>query len=308
MVSQISHLKFQISHNQVRNVFLFIRRYFVFLLFLVLQAIALWMLFNYNRYHRAAFLGMAYEVTGSINTQTDKVDDYFHLREENRRVHRMNDSLMNLLPTSFNAPDTGQRLVIDSTRYDTVIKDRRYVYRDAKVVYNSVTSESNYLQLNRGANEGIRDNMAVINSDGSAVGVVVNVSPNFSQVMSLLHVKSRISASLKKTGEYGTLEWDAKAPNFVTLRGIAKNVDVKKGDTVLTSVYSYNFPPGFMVGTIADAKAEPSSGFYLLTIKTATNFNSVQQVSIIENLQRDEQLNLEKDTEKKIEQEKKTNR
>ena len=43
--------------------------------------------------------------------------------------------------------------------------------------------------------------MAVLNSDGAIVGQVVNVSTNFSQVMSLLHVQSSVSAALKKTGD-----------------------------------------------------------------------------------------------------------
>jgi rod shape-determining protein MreC len=292
----------------VRNIFLFIQRYFVFLAFLVLQFFALWMLFTYNRFHRAAFLGVATELTGSVNTQMDKVDDYFHLTEENKRLHRMNDSLLNLLRSSFSMPDTAGRVVVDSTRYDTITKYRRYFFRDAKVVYNSVKGESNYLQLNRGTNQGVRDNMAVLSSDGAAVGVVVNVSPNFSQVMSLLHVKSRVTASLKKTGDYGTLEWDAKSPRYVSLKGIPRNVEVKRGDTVLTSVYSYNFPPGFMVGTIADVKDDPITGFQFIKIKTAVNFNSVQQVFVVENLQREEQVQLMKDTETKIEQEKRTTR
>lgn len=285
----------------MRNVFLFIQRYFVFLTFLVLQFVALWMLFKYNRFHRAAFLGVASEVTGRINKQVDKVDDYFALAAENRQLHRMNDSLLNLLPMNYNIPDTGARAVVDTTRYDTLSPFRRYIYRDAKVVYNSINMETNYLQLNRGARQGIRENMAVINSAGAAVGVVVNVSPNFSHVMSLLHVKSRISASLKKTGDFGTLEWDAEDPRFISLKGIAKSIDVKKGDTVLTSIYSYNFPPGFMVGTIADVRTEKASGFYLLRLKTAVNFNSVQNVFVVENLQRTEQIQLEKDTERKIE-------
>ena len=292
----------------MRNLFLFIQRYFVFLAFLVLQLVALWMLFKYNRFHRAALLGVASEVTGRINTQVDKVDDYFHLNEENRRLHHMNDSLLNLLRSNFNVIDTTQRMVIDSTRYDTMNAHRRYIFRDAKAVYNSVNFENNYLQLNRGANQGIKDNMAVINSAGAAVGVVVNVSPNFSQVMSLLHVKSRITASLKKTGDYGTLEWDAKDPRFLTLKGIPRNVEVMPGDTVVTSVYSYNFPPGFMVGVVADVKADQASGFNLLKVKTAVNFNSVQHVFVIENLQREEQMQLGKDTEKKIEQGKPVNR
>jgi len=288
----------------MRNIFLFVQRYFVFLLFLVLQGFALWMLFKYNRFHRAAFLGVANEFTGSINTQVDKVDDYFHLREENKRVHRMNDSLLNLLRVNFNVPDTGQRLFIDSVRIDSITQYRRYLSRDAKVVYNSVNAENNYLQLNRGANHGIKDNMSVINSDGGVVGFIINVSPNFSQVLSLLHTKSRVPAVLKKTNTSGTIRWDAEDPRFLILEGVSRDVDVKKGDTVLTSQYAYNYPPGYIIGRIAGVNTNKATGFYELKVRSVVNFSSVQQVFIIENLQRTEQLQLERDTEKKLEQEK----
>jgi len=287
----------------MRNIFLFIRRYFVFLSFVLLQFIALWILFKFNRFHRAVFLGVATEVTGGINTQVDKIDDYFHLHEENRRVHRMNDSLLNLLKNNFNPTDTAQRLVTDSVRIDTVTEVRRYLYREAKVLYNSVNVENNYLQVNRGAKEGIKDNMAVLNSDFSVVGQVVNVSPNFSQVMSLLHTKSRIPAMLKTTNVAGIIRWDAKDPRFLTLDGISKDVAVKKGDTILTSKYSFNYPPHFFLGRIADIKIDKSSGFYLIKVRCAINFANIQQVFIVENLQRTEQVELDKDTEKKMAQE-----
>src|SRR4051794_7592180 len=281
----------------MRNIFLFIRRYFTFIAFMVLQVFALWMLFKYNRIHHAAFMGVASEFTGSINTQVDKLDDYFHQGEENKRVHRMNDSLLNLLHSNFAAHDTAQRLVEDSIMIDSTKDVRRYYWRDAKVVYNTINFEKNYLQINRGSNYGIRDNMAVLNSDGAVVGQVVNVSPNFSSVMSLLHVQSSVSASIKKTGEAGKVEWDGKDPRFVSLRGIPKSVQVKVGDTIVTSRYSYNFPPDKMIGTIENVSSDPASGFYLLKIKTAVNFSNIQQVFVVENLQRDEQLQLERDTE-----------
>ena len=85
----------------MRNVFLFIRRYITFISFLLLQFVALSMLFRYNKYHRAIFLGKANEITGYFNSNINKVDEYFHLKEENLKVHRMNDSLLNLLPGNF---------------------------------------------------------------------------------------------------------------------------------------------------------------------------------------------------------------
>jgi rod shape-determining protein MreC len=288
----------------MRNIFLFIRRHFVFLSFALLQGIALWMLFSYNRFHKVVFLGLANEITGSVNTQVDKVDDYFHLREENQRVHHMNDSLMNLLRSNYNIPDTLQTIRTDSVRIDSLVQYRRYVYRDAKVVYNSVNFENNYLQLNRGSNQGIKENMAVISSDGAIIGIIINTSPNFSQVLSLLHTKSRVPAALKKTGTTGTVKWDTEDPRFVTLEGISKGVDVKRGDTVLTSKYSYNYPPNFLLGRVAKVEIDKSTGFYSLTVQTAVNFSRIQQVFVIENLQREEQQQLEKDTEKKIDQKK----
>lgn len=285
----------------MRNVFLFIRRYFNFLAFIALQVLALSFVVRFNKFHRASFLGVANEVTGSINTQYDKLDDYFHQGEENKRVHRMNDSLLNLLKVNFNTIDTGTREVVDTTRYDTLPSYRKYLWRDAKVVNNSVNADKNYIQIDRGAKFGIKDNMAVINSDGSAVGVVVNVSENFSQVMSLLHIQNLVNVSVKKTGEFGTIEWDGKDARFLTLKRIPKSVTINPGDTIVTSIYS-NFPPGMMVGTVNSIVEDQSSNFYVLRIKPAANFFNLQQVFVVENLVKEEMDKLDKETRKKVEE------
>lgn len=286
----------------MRNVFLFIRRYFTLISFLLLQFVALSMLFRYNKYHRAVFLGKANEITGYVNSKFDNVDDYFHLKQENLRVHQMNDSLLNLLQSNFIKTDTAVIVINDSIRYDTSGLIRRYLAREAKVVNNSVNSQKNYFQLNRGSLKGIKDNMAVINSDGSIAGQIVGVSENFSQAMSLLHVQSKVKAMMKKSHNSGTLEWDGKDPLFLTLKGIPKSDSLVVGDTVLTGTDSYNFPPGWKVGTVAKIVDDKSTNFYVLMIKPTANFQNLQQVFIIENLQREEQVGLDKLTQKKIDE------
>ena len=286
----------------MRNVFLFISRYFTFICFLALQVFALSMLFRYNKYHRAVFLGRANEITGYINSKFDNVDDYFHLKDENQRLHRMNDSLLHLMQFNFMAPDTGVRIVTDTLQIDTRVLVRRYFWRDAKVINNSVNEQKNYFQINRGSRQGIKDDMAVVNSDGRAVGVVVNVSENFSQVMSLLHVQRKVNAMMKKSRNSGTIEWDGKNPLFLTLRGIPKSDSISIGDTVLTSLYSFNFPPGLLIGTIDGKVDDKSTNFFVLRVKPAANFQNLQQVHVIENLQQNEQAMLDKSTRKKIDE------
>lgn len=285
----------------MRNVFLFLSRFRSLFTFLLLQVVALWFLFSYNRFHRAKFLGMANEITGRVNTQYNKVEDYFTLKEENKRVHQMNDSLLNLLATNFSGHDTTVQLIQDSIPYDTLGNYRRYFFRPATVVYNTIHAQKNYFQINRGSSQGIKDNMAVVSSDGDAVGVIVNVSANFSQAMSLLHVQNSVSASLKRSGDFGTAEWDGKDPRYLILKKIPKTIDVKKGDTVLTSRVSFNFPPGYMLGTVADIDLDNTTGMYRLKIKTAANFYNLQQVHVIENTDYGEQVKLNQETKKKIE-------
>lgn len=283
----------------MRNIFLFIRRFRTFFAFLVLQVVALWFLYNYNKFHRAKFLGVANELTGRVNKQYNKVEDYFTLKAENKRLNHLNDSLLNLLPFNFNAKDTTATLVKDSVPYDTTGMLRQYLWRDARVVYNTVNLTKNYIQLDRGSNQGIRDNMAVIGSDGSAVGVIVNVSPNFSVAMSLLHVQSKRSVLLKRSGSMGAVEWDGKNPLYLTLRNIPKSDSIATGDTILTSIFS-EFPPGLMIGTVAEIITDKSTNFYVIRVKPAANFFSLQQVHIVEKLFYDEQAKSLADTKKKI--------
>ena len=64
------------------------------------------------------------------------MDDYFHLKEENLRIHKMNDSLMNLLPGNFIKVDTGSHVITDTFRYDTVQMMRKYFAKEENVVSN----------------------------------------------------------------------------------------------------------------------------------------------------------------------------
>jgi rod shape-determining protein MreC len=276
----------------VRNIFLFIRRYFNFLFFVVIQIIALYVLFHYNKFHEAAFMGVANEVTGNINTRYNNIETYFSLKKTNEALARENEELRNKLKQNFESPDTTHSTVTDSVAYDTLGHLRKFVYRSAKVVNNSVGFPNNYLTIHRGENQGIRKDMGVLSPNGVA-GTVIYTSENYAVVMSLLNSQSRVSAKLKKSGEAGQVLWDGKDPSYITMINLPKSVQIAKGDTIVTSSYSSRFPQGIMVGTIADISNDQSSNFYTLKLRTATNFYSVEYVTVVENLQKEEQKKLE---------------
>ncbi|MFI5154900.1 MAG: rod shape-determining protein MreC [Chitinophagales bacterium] len=283
----------------MRNIFLFIRRYSNFLFFLVLQIFALSFLFRYNKYHEAAFMGVAGEITGRLDDKYNGIEYYFQLKKTNEQLLRENLQLRQRLKENYETADTTGKIVTDTVWSDSSRRIQKYFYLEAKVVGNSVSSQANYLTIHRGSLQNVKPNMGVVSSLG-IVGTVVNVSSNYSSVMSLLHPQYKVVVKLKKSGERGTVEWDGKNPLFVTLKDIPKSAKLSVGDTVVTSPTSSLFPGNIMVGTIAEVVDDKSSNFYTLRLRTATNFFNVEYVYVIENVQSDEQKRLEDSTRKKF--------
>lgn len=237
-------------------------------------------------------MGVANEITGRVSQRYNNVEYYFQLKKTNEALARENERLLNLLKENFDAPDSTSRVVIDSVRFDTLETFRKYRYRLARIVNNSLSLQNNYITIHRGENQGVKKDMGVISSDGF-VGTVVNTSENFAVVMSLFNRQSNVSARLKKTGEIGKVQWDGENVDYITMVNVPKSVQVTKGDTVVTSGYSLTFPYGIPIGTVLSIIEDKTSNFYTLKIKPATNFFNVQYVNVIENLQKNEQKALE---------------
>lgn len=276
----------------MRNIFLIIRRYFNFLFFIVLQIMALYFLFSYNKFHEAAWMEVAHEVTGSVGGRYTNITNYFHLKKTNEELAKANESLRRQLYSQMQGPDTTQQFITDTLALDSTGAPKKYIWRPALVVYNTTALPNNTLTIERGENQGVRKDMGVISASG-VVGRVISTSNNYAVVMSLLNRQSNISSKLKKTGETGIVQWDGINPAFVIMNNIPKSVQVAPGDSVVTSQYSYLFPPGILVGTVAEVVENKSSNFYTLKLRTATNFNNVERVLVIENRLKDEQKMLE---------------
>lgn len=272
----------------MKNIFLFIQRYFVFICFILLQIICIVLLSNSSKTHQAFFAGAANEVTGKINKRYYGTKEYLSLKETNKQLADENARLRNLVLSNFQVSDTTQINKIDSLVKDSLNRFRKYTFLPAKVVANTISSASNYIMLERGLLQGVRKDMSVVTSNG-IVGIVVEVSDNYCKVMSLLHRNTKVSAMLLKNNISGDVEWDGADPNFINMKKVNKSAIVKIGDSVVTSTYSANYPSNIMIGTVVEIKPEKSSSFYNLKLKTTVNFFNLQYAYIIRNARFEEQ-------------------
>lgn len=272
----------------MRNLIIFIRRYFNFFLFLILGIFCLSLFFRHNNYQRTSYVNSANAVTGYLFRKYNTIQYYFHLKAVNDSLVRQNAYLLNQMHSDFIMADTQAIKQIDTVYH------RQYLYLPAQVINNSVNEPANYLTLYRGSRQGVEKGMGVVGPQG-IVGIVRTVSPNYSVAMSLLNKDMRISAKLASTGNFGSVRWDISHadPRYGILSDIPKNVPLHKGDSVITSGYSAIFPPGLLIGFVDGVKESPSSNFHIVRIHFATRFRNLQYVYLIKNNNAGEQKNLE---------------
>ena len=265
------------------NIFLFIRRHFNLLLFLFLQVISIYYIVSYSKYHQAAFGNTTNNITGKINDRYNNVQQYFYLRKTNDSLIKENEELYNKLKENFSLPDTGYKIIADTMKLDSLQKIRKYKYLSAKVISNSISNQSNFIVLSRGKLGQLRTGMGVVDANGSAVGIITEVNDKYAVVMSLLHKDSHISGKLQKGGETGTLNWDGKEPNIITLTNIPKSAKVSKGDNIITSGFSTTFPKGLPIGKVEEVYRETTSNLFRIKFRTAADFYNIQYVYVIDN-------------------------
>ena len=270
----------------MRNLFAFIwKNYFVFL-FILLEIIAYFLIVQNNSFHKASFLNSSNVISASIFNTTNNISGYLGLRSTNELLAVENEKLHAQSILSF------AKFYTNLWRINDTIYEQQYTYLSARVINNSIYKRNNYLTLNKGNRHGIKQEMAVISSNG-IVGIVKDVSGNFSSVLSVLHKNSKISAKIKKNGYFGSLVWDGADFKICTLSDIPNHVKISKGDAIVTSKYSAIFPEGIPIGNIVDFKINPGDNFYTISVKLSTDFSNLSYVYVVNNLMKGEQITLE---------------
>lgn len=267
-----------------------IKNNFIFA-FLVLQFICALLMVNKNHYQGSHVLNSSNSAIAGVYAAAHNTSEYFELKDENDRLATENARLHNLIKNSYSMLP-----LTEFKRNDTLYK-QQYTYVACKVVNSSVNKRKNFLTLNIGSGQGVRQDMAVMSSDG-IVGKITDVSRNFATAMSLLHKDNFVNCQLKKDGSYGPLMWDGGDYRYCMLTDIPTHARLKQGDTVITSDLSKIFPQGIMVGTVESWERRQNESFFTVRVKLSADLKKVNHVYVITNRFKAERDSLEAQTQK----------
>ncbi|MBP1618002.1 MAG: rod shape-determining protein MreC [Bacteroidetes bacterium] len=268
----------------MRNLIAFLVRNSSWFVFIILEGICVFLLYQNNSYQRSIFFnsfneisGRAYYFSGSIKTFLNLQTTNEELVQQNGKLEQQVLALENILRKQ--AQDS---VKVNAFLKDSLHREMPYDFVVGHVENNSVSQINNYIVVNKGSKDGIKPDMGVVSTSG-IVGIVRNVSTNFSLILPVLNPKFRQSCKVKNTNSFGTLSWEGKDSRYAILDELPRHQIVKKGDTIITSGFSSIFPEGVLVGTVEGFNKKTDDNFYNLKVKLFTNFYNLSFVRIIKN-------------------------
>lgn len=222
---------------------------------------------------------------GVVQNQVSFIPRYFQLKGENEALRRVNVELA----------DEASRLresKLENIRLRSLLglktrSDRPLVA--ANVVSKNLTLLRNSLTLDVGNADGIKPSMPVLSESG-LVGVVIATSDHYSVANILLNTDFRASAKIQRSRVDGILAWDGQ--NLI-LKNIAKTLDVKPGDVLVTSNYSSTYPPDIRIGLVSSLREEPGTLFREVIVTPGVDFIRLEQVFILTAISDSERVALE---------------
>jgi rod shape-determining protein MreC len=151
----------------------------------------------------------------------------------------------------------------------------------AQVIGTSGSEQSRVLYIDKGSDDGIKPDMAVITPTG-IVGKIVQVSAGSAQVLPINDQLSGVGAALKDSRLQGILKGSANGTT--TLQYIMSDEPVKAGEPVITSGGDRIFPKGLEIGNVASV--EPGKDLFLnIRVIPSARLDRLEEVLVITKIQ-----------------------
>ena len=247
------------------------REYFLLTVFIL---VSLFLLASNNTPQIRSIRSLTVAAVGYLQDVLGFLPNYFALKQENRVLQEVNLTQAEELSRLRDAALENERLrqLLELKQYSPL------QYRAAQVVGKSLQLLRNGITLDVGEQEGIRPDMPIV-TDAGLVGKVVSTSDHYSLGQVLLNRDFRASAKVQRSRVDGILSWEGG--RTVQLKNVAKTLDVRVGDVVVTSEYSSIFPPGITIGVVSNTSETPGALFQTVEITPSVDFTRLETVFVV---------------------------
>jgi rod shape-determining protein MreC len=199
-----------------------------------------------------------------------------HVAEENRRLRREVERLRGRMIELMEQATASRRLsVLLQFKEQAPIQTlaAQVIGRDPSNWYQSIL-------INRGRQDGVREDMGVIVPSG-VIGRVVKTTPFSAVVLLLTDPNNAVTGVIERTRDEGIVE--GAAQGRARMKYIPLLSAVQTGDVVVTSGLTGEFPRGLAIGTISRIEKEEGEVFQSAEILPQADFRTFEEVLVVLN-------------------------
>jgi rod shape-determining protein MreC len=147
----------------------------------------------------------------------------------------------------------------------------------AQVIGKDSSPTSRTLTINKGADDGIQKDAAVITAAG-VVGKVQTVLPGTAKVILLTDPGSTLAVRVQRNREEGLLEGKL---DRCALKYVSYYADIQEGDLLVTSGLDGIYPKGLPVATVVKVSKHEANAFQTVLARPAAGLSRVEELLVL---------------------------
>lgn len=216
-------------------------------------------------------------LASTLDTIGDAMDQYIlvaNVSEENKRLQKEVNKLIaqnNALREELRQKGRVGELMAyqDARELKSVV---------ASVIGRDATQWGRVVFINKGTQDGLRENLPVVTHAG-VVGHVIQAGLNTSKVMLIVDGRSAVDALFGVDRVSGVVV--GTGMEFCEMKYVPITADVNVGDQVLSSGLGGLYPKGLVVGTVVSIAKGTQGLFQEITISPSADFGRLEEVLIL---------------------------
>lgn len=223
---------------------------------------------------------LTYNISSYFSNLFASWEENRYVKEEYRRLRDLTVELQDQLVERDELSNENERL---KELLDFKEDNPDFAVYGARVIGKSPGNWFNTLTIDRGSEDGVAVDMAVV-TDKGLVGRVIDVGGSWAKVLSIIDSQSAVSAIAQRSRDNGTLQGDTTlydGEGLCRMVYLPQDATVREGDIVITSGLGDIFPKGLPIGTIVGVENEPFAVYKTALIQPGVDFKHLEEVLVI---------------------------